>query len=120
MLRHGQTTKDEWRQASGRLESVDAALLGVVINMFQGRSEASLEAFHALTSSDAAPLFETTIPRSDAFAEACLSGVPVRFVQRRGQAPPVSWLFDMLATEVCDRTWIGGRGDDHAIGSFVA
>jgi chromosome partitioning protein len=95
-------------------------LLGVVINMFQGRSEASLEAFHALTSTDAAPLFETTIPRSDAFAEACLTGVPVRFVQRRGQAPPVSWLFDMLATEVCDRTGLGGRGDDRAMGSFVA
>jgi chromosome partitioning protein len=93
--------------------------LGVVVNMFQGRSEASLEAFHAITS-DAAPLFETTIPRSDAFAEACLAGVPVRFVQRRGQPPPVSWLFDMLATEVCDRIGVATRGDDRTPGSFVA
>ena len=95
-------------------------LLGVVVNMFQGRSEGSLEAFHAITSADAAPLFETTIPRSEAFAEACLNGVPVRFARQRGHAPPVSWLFDMLATEVCDRTGIGGRAAERAIGSFVA
>ncbi len=95
-------------------------LLGVVVNMFQGRSEASLEAFHAITSADAAPLFETTIPRSEAFAEACLGGVPVRFARQRGQAPPVSWLFDMLATEVCDRTGLGGPATERAIGSFVA
>lgn len=95
-------------------------LLGVVVNMFQGRSEASLEAFHAITSAEAAPLFETTIPRSDAFAEACLSGVPVRFARQRGQAPPVSWLFDMLATEVCDRTGLGAQATERAIGSFVA
>ena len=33
VLRHGQTTKEQWRQAQSRLEQVDAPLLGVVMNM---------------------------------------------------------------------------------------
>jgi capsular exopolysaccharide synthesis family protein len=33
VVRHGQTTKEQWRQAQGRLEQVDAKLLGVVFNM---------------------------------------------------------------------------------------
>ncbi len=80
------------------------AVLGMVVNMFQGRSVASLEAFHLLTSDEPRrALFETTIPRSDAFALASLTGVPVRLADSKGQAPPVAWLFDMLASELCDR-----------------
>jgi receptor protein-tyrosine kinase len=33
VLRHGQTTKEQWRQAQGRLDQVDAVLQGVVLNM---------------------------------------------------------------------------------------
>jgi capsular exopolysaccharide synthesis family protein len=33
VVRHGQTTKEQWRQAQDRLAQVDAPLLGVVMNM---------------------------------------------------------------------------------------
>ena len=33
VLRHGSTTKEQWREAQSRLESVDATTLGVVMNM---------------------------------------------------------------------------------------
>jgi receptor protein-tyrosine kinase len=33
VLRHGKTTKEQWREAQSRLEQVDAATLGVVMNM---------------------------------------------------------------------------------------
>src|SRR5688572_14890820 len=60
-------------------------LVGVVVNMFQGRSPASLEAFHLIAAGrEGALLFETTIPRSDSFAAASLAGVPVRYAERDG------------------------------------
>jgi Mrp family chromosome partitioning ATPase len=33
VLRHGRTTKEQWREAQSRLEQVDATTLGVVMNM---------------------------------------------------------------------------------------
>ena len=81
------------------------ALAGVVVNMFQGKSAASVEAFHRIaTTPPGRHLFETTIPRSDVFAAASLAGVPVRFAECEGVANPIAWLFEALATEVCGRT----------------
>ncbi len=79
-------------------------IMGVVVNMFQGRSAASVEAFHHLaTAGDAGVMFETTIPRSDAFAAASLAGVPLRFAPG-GSPSAVAWVFDSLASELCGRT----------------
>ncbi len=78
-------------------------LLGVVINMFQGRVAASVETFHNLChEADLYRLFETTIPRTDAFADAALAGQPLRLAADGDN--PVAWLFDSLAAEVCERT----------------
>jgi chromosome partitioning protein len=78
-------------------------LLGVVVNMFQRRSGPSVEAFHGICDdADRYRLFETTIPRSDAFAAASLAGQPLRLADGESLGP-VAWLFDMLADEVCAR-----------------
>ncbi len=79
-------------------------LLGVVVNMFQRRSGPSLEAFHGICEdADRHRLFETTIPRSEAFAEASHAGQPLRFADGGEGLSPVAWLFDMLADELCTR-----------------
>ncbi len=77
-------------------------LAGVVVNMFQGRVAASLEAFHGLCEqTELNRLFDTTIPRADAFAAAALAGQPLRL---SAGGDPAAWLFDALATELCERT----------------
>jgi chromosome partitioning protein len=79
-------------------------LLGVVVNMFQRRSGPSVEAFQAFgDQADRHRLFETMIPRSEAFAEASLAGQPLRFAEGDAHSP-VAWLFDMLADEVTTRS----------------
>jgi capsular exopolysaccharide synthesis family protein len=50
VIRHGQTTKDQWRQAQSRLEQVDAALLGVVMNMVPANDATLGYAYGAYTS----------------------------------------------------------------------
>ncbi len=94
------------------LESVNALpelerpkLAGVVVNMFQGRAGGSVEAFHGICQDgDRHQLFDTTIPRSDAFVEANQEGMPLRV---SGDAVrPVAFLFDMLAEEVCTRVGV--------------
>jgi hypothetical protein len=78
-------------------------LIGVLVNMFQGRSAGSVEAFHQLAAGRAGPLlFETTIPRSETFATASIAGVPVRYSEREGGGR-IGWLFDALAAEMCGR-----------------
>lgn len=78
------------------------ALAGVVVNMFQGRADASMEAFHRICNDgDCYRLFDTTIPRSEAFGRATLAGQPLRVAGE--EASPIAWLFDMLADEVCQR-----------------
>ena len=79
-------------------------LLGVVVNMFHGRSLPSVEAFHAIASDRVgAVLFETPIPRSDAFGAASRAGLPLRLADAHSGPSPVAWLFDMLAEELCQR-----------------
>jgi len=87
-------------------EAKRPALAGVVVNMFQGRTEGSIEAFHRICNDgDRHNLFDTTIPRSDAFSRATMIGQPLRSAGK--EATPIAFLFDMLATELCDRVGVG-------------
>lgn len=80
-------------------------LAGVVVNMFQGRAEGSLEAFHRICNDgDRHKLFDTTIPRSEAFGRATMLGQPLRAAGK--QATPIAFLFDMLAEELCTRVGV--------------
>ena len=86
------------------------ALAGVVVNMFEGRAHESVEAFHAICGqSDRHRLFDTTIPRSDAFSAASLAGQPLR--TSGSDATTMAWLFDALAEEVCHRVGVGKKSD---------
>lgn len=62
VVRHGQTTKDQWRQAFGRLEQVDASLLGVVMNMVPPNDATLGYAYGAYTS--------TSLPTAKSKAKA--------------------------------------------------
>lgn len=55
VIRHGQTTKEEWRQAEGRLEQVDARMLGVVMNMVPANDATLGYAYGAYTSTSLPP-----------------------------------------------------------------
>lgn len=92
-------------------------LAGVVVNMFQGRADGSMEAFHRICNEgDGYRLFDTTIPRSEAFGRATLAGQPLRVAGE--EASPIAWLFDMLADEVCNR--LGVRRPAPAGGVFLS
>jgi cellulose biosynthesis protein BcsQ len=64
-------------------------LSGVVVNLFDGRSAASVEAFQRIAAVGA-PLFETTIPRADAIAAPGAAD----------PEGPIAFLFDELADEL--------------------
>lgn len=90
------------RALSSLPEGERPALAGVVVNMFQGRADGSIEAFHSICSdADRHRLFDTTIPRSDVFSRASEIGQPLRIAGE--DASPIAFLFDMLAEEVCGR-----------------
>jgi len=61
VLRHGKTTKEQWREAQSRLEQVDAATLGVVMNLvpssesISGYSYGSYQPRQTTTSTKAQP-----------------------------------------------------------------
>ncbi|MBF5041564.1 AAA family ATPase [Aggregicoccus sp. 17bor-14] len=83
-------------------------VLGTAVNMFQGRSRASLEAFQRLAAAGAGYRpFDTTLPRHDAFGAASLEGLPLRASQVDG-ARSLAFLFDMLASEVSARLGLDG------------
>ncbi len=94
------------------------ALAGVVVNMFQGRTDGSMEAFHSIcTDGDRHRLFDTTIPRSDAFGRASEIGQPLRAAG--DEASPIAFLFDMLAEEVCRRVGVAEPVATSASGFLV-
>lgn len=78
-------------------------IAGVVLNMLQSRHAGSV---HVLSEACAdLPkkwLFDTAIPRSDAFLTATEEGLPLRLLDDKNP-PAVSWLFDTLATELTER-----------------
>ena len=78
-------------------------VVGMVLNMLQSRHSGSV---HVLSDACAdLPkrwLFDTAIPRSDAFLTATEEGLPLRLLDDKNP-PAVSWLFDTLASELTDR-----------------
>ena len=84
--------------AAVRLEShIDSfsgrgpSLLGIVVNLFDGRSPPSVEAFHKIAACGVS-LFETSVPRADAIA-----------TDANHDTSPITFLFDQLAGEVSAR-----------------
>lgn len=78
-------------------------VLGVVLNMFQRNQASSIGVLtDAITDLPETWLFDTTIPRTDAFLESSEVGLPLRSM-RSDAVPTVTWLFDMLAGEVRNR-----------------
>jgi cellulose biosynthesis protein BcsQ len=78
-------------------------LVGVVVNMFQRRANGSLEAFERIcVDGERHRLLDVTIPRSDAFSNASLAGLPLRLAGDKGPCA-MAWLFDALAAEICGR-----------------
>ena len=79
------------------------AVLGVFLNMLQLGHSASIKVLQQ--ACDELPrewLFDTAIPRSSAFLDASVAGVPLH-LYREDHAPAVTSLFDTLAAEVSDR-----------------
>lgn len=80
---------------------------GVVLNMLQSRQGGSLSVLQdACSGLPRSWLLDTTIPRSDAFLSATEQGSPLRLMDDTNP-PAVSWLFDMLATELSERLALG-------------
>jgi chromosome partitioning protein len=78
-------------------------IAGVVLNMLQTRQTGSVHVLQDACS--ALPrqwLLDTAIPRSDAFLQATVEGLPLRLLDD-SNPPAVSWLFDTLASELTDR-----------------
>ncbi len=84
-------------------------VLGVFLNMLQLQHNASIDVLsRACESLPKEWLFETSIPRNDAFLEANAMSVPLHMLDPK-HPPAVSWLFDTLATEVLDRLSLSPR-----------
>ncbi len=79
------------------------SILGVFLNMLQIHHTASVSVMR--DACEGLPknwLFETSMPRSPAFLDASMAGLPLRLID--DNCPPaVTFLFDALATEVTDR-----------------
>ena len=77
-------------------------LLGVVLSMFDRKTPASLEVAETLwTKFPGGIILDTVIPRDETFLEASLRGAPLLLMQKR--PPPLSRVFDQLASDVIDR-----------------
>jgi hypothetical protein len=62
-------------------------------------------------------MFETTIPRNDAFLDAAEEGVPVALAGNAGTF--IGLLFDSLAKELVERMKLGKAEKAKAVGSFL-
>ena len=90
-------------------------LLGVVLSMFDRKTPASLEVAETLwTKFPGGIILDTVIPRDETFLEASLRGSPLLLMQKR--PPPLSRVFDQLASDVLDRLETPGekKEDDDA------
>lgn len=88
-----------------RGEGAGVRLLGFVLTMLQSRQEASLEVAREswrMLRHDL--VFDTVVPRDNAFLAASARGVPVALLSRR--RPPLAGVFDALAAEVEERMGI--------------
>jgi chromosome partitioning protein len=77
-------------------------LLGIVLSMFDRQTPASLDVAETLwTKFPGGIILDTIIPRDETFLEASLRGSPLLLMSKR--APPLSRVFDQLASDVMDR-----------------
>jgi chromosome partitioning protein len=79
-----------------------AGVAGFVLSMLQTQDEASLQVAHDVW--DMFPrelLFDVSIPRDGVFLAATAAGVPVGLLRR--PAPPVTHVFDLVASELARR-----------------
>jgi chromosome partitioning protein len=102
------------------LESLPRApeVVGVVLNMFRRSHSASLSVLaDAGVDFPASWMFETTIPRNDAFLDAAEEGMPVALAGNSGTF--IGLLFDTLAKELMERMKLGKTDKAKAVGSFL-
>jgi chromosome partitioning protein len=94
-------------------------VVGVVLNMFRRSHSASLSVLvDAGIDLPPAWLFETTIPRNDAFLDAAEDGMPVALASGNSAAF-IALLFDALAKEVGDRLKLAKPEKAKTAGSFL-
>jgi chromosome partitioning protein len=78
-------------------------LLGLVINMLDYQTHASVRSLEELSTSEyARHVFDIPVPRSAAFMEASARGVPIVHVEQ-GASPTIAWVFETLATALLER-----------------
>jgi chromosome partitioning protein len=102
------------------LESLPRApeVVGVVLNMFRRSHSASLSVLvDAGVDFPPSWMFETTIPRNDAFLDAAEEGMPVALAGNSGTF--IGLLFDTLAKELMERMKLGKTQKAKAVGSFL-
>src|SRR5262249_39224839 len=76
-------------------------LVGVVLSMFDRKTPASLDVAETLwTKFPGGIILDTVIPRDETFLEASLRGSPLLLMAKR--PPPLSRVFDQLASDVID------------------
>lgn len=92
-------------------------VLGVVLNMFDRSSTASLAVLSGAVEAMPYRLLETTIPRARAIEAACEAGMPLQYLA--DDAPAVAWLFEMLAEEVRAGLALDSVGQRPVAGSFL-
>jgi chromosome partitioning protein len=93
-------------------------VVGVVLNMFRRSHSASISVLVDAGVDLPAPwLFETTIPRNDAFLDAAEEGMPVALASGPGKF--IGTLFDSLANELKDRMKLGTADKAKAPRSFL-
>jgi chromosome partitioning protein len=93
-------------------------VVGVVLNMFRRSHSASLSVLvDAGVDLPPAWMFETTIPRNDAFLDAAEEGMPVALAGDSGTF--IGLLFDTLAKEVAERLKLGRTEKPKPVGSFL-
>lgn len=93
-------------------------VVGVVLNMFRRSHSASLSVLvDAGVDFPASWMFETTIPRNDAFLDAAEEGMPVALAGNSGTF--IGLLFDTLAKELSERMKLGKTEKAKAVGSFL-
>ena len=93
-------------------------VVGVVLNMFRRSHSASLSVL-VDAGVDLPPswLFETTIPRNDAFLDAAEEGMPVALAGNSGTF--IGLLFDTMAKELGERMKLGKADKAKPVGSFL-
>jgi chromosome partitioning protein len=86
------------------------SLLGVVGNMSSFRDPVMLASLEELWSLYREQVFDTAVPRDNAFLQASRAGVPLGLLSRR--PPAVAAVFDSLVAEIERRLGVSQGGED--------